>query len=69
MGIVCQGILINHNILGVFGGLFSEDSGEFGGIGGMGSFSMIWQALSGVFDAHRGQRFLPPHISDLYDYK
>ena len=43
-----------HKILGLFGGFFRGDSGDFRGRGGEGAFSMIWRGSSGVFEAHPG---------------
>jgi len=58
---------IAHKILGLFGGLFSGDSGDFRGRGGEGVFSTIWRGLSGVLRLIGTHRFLPPRIPDLYD--
>ena len=40
-----------HKILGLFGGLFSEDSGDFRGRGGEGAFSTVGEGSSEVFEA------------------
>ena len=40
--------------MGLFGGLFSGDSGGFRGRGGEGALSTIWRGPAGVFEAHPG---------------
>ena len=43
-----------HKILGLFGGFFSGDSGDFRGRGGEGAISTICRGPSGGFEAHPG---------------
>ena len=43
-----------HRILHLFGSLFRGDSGNLGGRGGEGAFTMIWRNYSGVFESHPG---------------
>jgi len=52
-----------HKILGLYGGIFSWDSGDLRGRGGEGVFSTIGRGPSDVFEAHRGTPVPPAAYS------
>jgi len=52
----------------LFGTLFKEDSGDFRGRRGEGTFLVMWQASKGFLEAHPGTTIPPPRIPDLYGW-